>query len=584
MVEVAQVKSMRFQQKLIILFLCTFLIVSGCSKKKSNSSDTTPDPSITITKPDPNTTKMTFAAGTSTCDAVYKFLDELHSNYIVKLENNVVPMLQKASEKFGNNLLKDQFKISIEDVDFSSIKRNDCSVFDTLAAKVKDNEELIKAVGRTKDQFDPLEYILNGVLYYYSRSYDAVSSFRGSYVGNFSGADSAVRWGLKFLGRPEYYKAYKKDLDEPIKERNPQYLYIEYSPEYLKNKLPKFSRIYKIGDKQVNSLSYEDALIFLSKESNVDLEIQKWDEASHQYGKMEQVSVDFEEIYEPHETSFKIFSTNPNIVYLQIPSFSNKQLEEDYLETWVEYMHNISGKTAGVIIDLRNNGGGRNYQMQKILGTIFPDPKTVVNYRRSNQDGTYKLHVDTVQPAVNIDYGKIVVLTNYDSASASEMFVAAIKDYNGGLVVGETTYGKGIGQYDHEIDAERIKGISSISNFYLFSPLGNSWYFKGIEPHIEATEKLHKNYIARFTEWSEYLPKALSDNIDTTADIGSFEVKNKLTPEVLQKLKAIRNDPAQLPETCKKEVTDPIVEEESCILSWGYLLLQKWIELDPTAS
>lgn len=55
-------------------------------------------------------------------------------------------------------------------------------------------------------------------------------------------------------------------------------------------------------------------------------------------------------------------------------------------------MHSISGRTAGVILDLRNNGGGRNYQMQKILGTIFPDPNTIVAHRKKeNNDGKFEV-------------------------------------------------------------------------------------------------------------------------------------------------------------------------------------------------
>lgn len=571
---------MTTHRNLKILFLCTLLTFNACAKKKKEESKG-PDNSIEVSQAntDPDRTKLTFPVGTSTCGAVFKFLNTLNQNYILKMPDDIIPALQTSTEKFAKQHLQEEFKVSLEGVDFKSIKKNDCKVFETLANKVKDNVEIQKRL-KDEGEFDPLEFILNGVLFYYTKSYDAASQFKGRYVGG--GMESFSRWGIKFLDRPDYHKTFTKvnDPEAFATARKPEYLYVEYSPNYLKNKLPKYTRIYKIGSKQVKELNYAEAVASIEKKSEHALEVRFWDTDKKAYGDLTPVSVELERIFEPRETSFKIFKTNPNIAYLQLPSFSNDQLEKDYLETWIEYMHSISGKTAGVILDLRNNGGGKNYQMQKILGTIFPDPNTIVAHRKENNDGKFEIAHEKTQATVSIDYGKIVVLTDYGTASAAEMFVAAIKEYNAGLIVGETTHGKGIGQHQFQISAEHISGIAAITNFYIFSPFGESWYFKGIPPHIQADEASHKDYINRFDMLSEALPKPLTEKVDLGMTVNSVEVKNKLTPEILAKLTTTRNDPGKEPAECKSG-SGEVIEEQSCIVAWGLKLLEEWIALDP---
>ncbi len=569
------------QRNFKILFLCTVLSITACAKKKNKDEGAVPDSSIKVSKSntDPDRTNLSYAAGTSTCSVLFSFLDTLNKNYIVKLSDDIIPALQASTEKFAIQHIQGEFKIPLDGLDFKSIKKNDCAVFEKLANKVKDNAEV---QNKLKDdrEFDPLEFILDGVLYYYTKSYDAASHFKGRYIGSV-GIDGSSRWGIKFLDRPDYYKTYKKVNDEsPTNGRKPEYLYVEYSPTYLKNKLPKYTRIYKIGDKQVNEMTYAEAVNSIEKNANHEFDVRIWDANKKSYGELTPVDVEFEHIFEPRETSFKIFKTNPNIAYLQIPSFSNKQLEKDYLETWIEYMHSVSGKTAGVILDLRNNGGGHNYQMQKILGTIFPDPNTIVAHRKENIDGKMEVAKEKTQATVSIDYGKIVLLTDYGTASAAEMFVAAIKEYNAGLIVGETTHGKGIGQHQFQINAEHISGMAALTNFYIFSPLGKSWYFQGLAPHIQVDEPSRKEYINRYEVLSEFLPKPLNENFTSSVDVNSVEVKNKLTSEILEKLSAVRNDASKEPAECKPR-SGEIVEEQSCIVAWGLKLLEEWIALDP---
>ncbi|MEE8118729.1 MAG: S41 family peptidase, partial [Gammaproteobacteria bacterium] len=92
----------------------------------------------------------------------------------------------------------------------------------------------------------------------------------------------------------------------------------------------------------------------------------------------------------------------------------------------------------GIIIDLRNNGGGSLWEATELV-SLFIDKGPVVQVR--NSDGKIQLFEDR---EAGIEYmGPLMVLVNRYSASASEIFAGAIQDYGRGLVVGSTTYGKG---------------------------------------------------------------------------------------------------------------------------------------------
>ncbi len=91
-------------------------------------------------------------------------------------------------------------------------------------------------------------------------------------------------------------------------------------------------------------------------------------------------------------------------------------------------------KVDGVVIDLRGNGGGSLPEAIELTG-LFIDRGPVVQLRES---GGHVEVLDDPEPAVAWD-GPLAVLINRFSASASEIFAAAIQDYGRGLVIGEQT-------------------------------------------------------------------------------------------------------------------------------------------------
>jgi len=141
----------------------------------------------------------------------------------------------------------------------------------------------------------------------------------------------------------------------------------------------------------------------------------------------------------------------------------------------------------GVIMDLRNNGGGSLAEANSLTG-LFIDKGPVVQVRDAN--GHVEVEGDD-DPGMAWS-GPMAVLVNRGSASASEIFTAAIQDYHRGLVIGEPTFGKGTVQ--NLVDLDRYTQGSSekpqfgelkmtIAEFFRID--GGSTQLKGVTPDIE---------------------------------------------------------------------------------------------------
>lgn len=130
----------------------------------------------------------------------------------------------------------------------------------------------------------------------------------------------------------------------------------------------------------------------------------------------------------------------------------------------------------GLVIDLRNNGGG-SLQEATTLTDLFIDQGPVVQIRQTNQ--TISRNYRSRQRAVY--RGPLVVLTNRLSASASEIFAGAIQDYKRGLIVGAQSFGKGTVQSLTPVHSGQLKLTES--KFYRVS--GDSTQNRGVIPDIQ---------------------------------------------------------------------------------------------------
>lgn len=140
---------------------------------------------------------------------------------------------------------------------------------------------------------------------------------------------------------------------------------------------------------------------------------------------------------------------------------------------------------SGVIVDLRRNGGGFLNEAVDLTG-LFIDQGPVVQVRNSN--GALDVKRDT-DPSVAYD-GPLAVIVDRLSASASEIFAAAIQDYDRGIIIGSDTFGKGTVQ--NAIDLNRFVRSGdlklgqlklTVAKFYRID--GRSTQHVGVTPDIE---------------------------------------------------------------------------------------------------
>lgn len=193
--------------------------------------------------------------------------------------------------------------------------------------------------------------------------------------------------------------------------------------------------------------------------------------------------------FEDREAKLKVINNSRGKVgIIEIPSFYiglSKKVQSLLMEA-------NSEKLQGLVIDLRNNGGGSLAEVIELTG-LFIDNGPVVQVRDNLQKIT--TYDDKNK---GIDYsGPIVVMINRYSASASEIFSAAMQDYGRAVIVGETTYGKGTVQtsrgISYPVDARlhpswpELGGAQyTVQKFYRIN--GGSTQLKGVDPDIEMTK------------------------------------------------------------------------------------------------
>lgn len=177
----------------------------------------------------------------------------------------------------------------------------------------------------------------------------------------------------------------------------------------------------------------------------------------------------------------------------------------------------------GVVLDLRNNGGGSLTEATELTG-LFIDEGPVVQVKSAQ--GRVEVERDR-RPGRTWD-GPLAVLVNRVSASASEIFAAAIQDYGRGLVVGEPTYGKGtvqnlvsLDQLSGREDARHGQLKFTVAQFFRIN--GSSTQLKGVVPDIQFPVSLDAQDYGE-SVYDNALPWAQIDpaDYDPVADLGSL--------------------------------------------------------------
>lgn len=193
-----------------------------------------------------------------------------------------------------------------------------------------------------------------------------------------------------------------------------------------------------------------------------------------------------------------------DVAYIRIASFTERT--NLLLEEAIEGLSK-GPKPRGIVLDLRNNGGGLLDEAVKVTDHFLSGGEVVSTQGRRPVDIERR----------NASKGEVfkgvpmIVLINGGSASASEIVAGALQDRERALVVGTTSFGKGSVQSVIPLGADR--GAIRLTTARYYTPAGRSIQALGIEPDIMITQvRLSEEEIARIERWSEAdLPHALEN-------------------------------------------------------------------------
>ncbi len=220
-----------------------------------------------------------------------------------------------------------------------------------------------------------------------------------------------------------------------------------------------------------------------------------------------------------------------NIGYIKLPrfyaDFNKRDGHQCSVDVGIELEKLKAKKVNGIILDLRNNGGGSLRDVVDMSGFFIEEgPIVQVKSRQANPEV-----LNDRDPSVQYD-GPLIVMVNSFSASASEILAAALQDYGRAVIVGsDATFGKATVQRFFDLD-RAIRGHSDIKplgevkvttqKFYRIT--GNSNQLKGVIPDIT----LPDNYDYIQTGEQEYETALRWTEIESvTHNQGVFQVKNK---------------------------------------------------------
>ena len=181
---------------------------------------------------------------------------------------------------------------------------------------------------------------------------------------------------------------------------------------------------------------------------------------------------------EVFEASYSNLTSKIGVI--EIPGFYNNLSKDVKVELAKLKEENVDG----IIIDLRQNGGGSLYEATQLSGLFFDQGPVVQIHTLNNR-------IEEQKDRDGITYydGPLTVLVDRYSASASEIFAAAMQDYGRAVIIGEQTFGKGTVQqhkglgraydlYDNDLGSVQY----TIAKFYRIN--GGSTQHKGVIPDI----------------------------------------------------------------------------------------------------
>lgn len=195
-----------------------------------------------------------------------------------------------------------------------------------------------------------------------------------------------------------------------------------------------------------------------------------------QSAKRKELTLERAEVRIPAVTGRMIERDGVEVGYVALATFSNGAHAEVREE--IERLRRQGAE--GLVFDLRGNGGGLLQEAILVASIFVEDGTVVITEGRNRPRQTYEAQGDAIDPV------PLAVLTNGDTASASEIVAAAIQQKGLGTVVGTTTFGKGT--FQEIIELEDGGALDLTVGEYLTAD-GTSILDVGVEPDVEVPDR-----------------------------------------------------------------------------------------------
>jgi carboxyl-terminal processing protease len=222
--------------------------------------------------------------------------------------------------------------------------------------------------------------------------------------------------------------------------------------------------------------------------------------------------------------SVKMKVPAPGYGYIRITSFQERTVPD--LAAKLQDLARQQPDLKGLVLDLRNNGGGLLQSAVGVAGAFLPDNAVVVSTNGQIADAkqTFRDTYDNYRlPSFDSDPLKnqpeifkkvpMIVLTNAYSASASEIVAGALQDHHRALIVGKTTFGKGSVQTVRPMTADTALRLTTA---YYYTPSGKSIQNKGIRPDVPVDQYAEGDpddaLVTREVDYSNHLANTQDPN------------------------------------------------------------------------
>ena len=230
--------------------------------------------------------------------------------------------------------------------------------------------------------------------------------------------------------------------------------------------LKEGDKIVKVDDIEATSMELSELVTNIRGEegTTVHLVIEREGESENLEFDVSRAKVDIPTV------AYKMLENN--IGYIQVSEFA-----ENTPTQFSDAITDLQGQgMEKLVIDLRDKGGGMVVSCQQMLDMILPEGTVVYT------EDKYGNRQDYTSDAEHYLDMPIAVLVNGNSASASEIFAGAIRDFDYGTLIGTTTFGKGIVQNIMQLkDGSAIK--LTVAKYY--TPNGDNIHGTGITPDVE---------------------------------------------------------------------------------------------------